>query len=207
MEKLDLTKKYKTYFTSKTKPEIVEIEPAHFISITGKGNPSEKSFSEKIQALYTTAYTIKFVFKQQDKDFTVSKLEGLWWYDEKKFAGITMDEAPNAIARSEWEYRLLLRLPEYVTEDDVEKAIQAAFAKKKLELVKEIEFFRMNEGKSVQMLHVGPFSKENETLQEMKKMIEENGFQKNGLHHEIYLSDFNKTEESKLRTILREPVK
>ncbi|WP_447635268.1 GyrI-like domain-containing protein [Flavobacterium microcysteis] len=207
MEKLDLTKKYKTYFTSKIKPEIVEIEPAHFISITGKGDPSEKSFSEKIQALYTTAYTIKFVFKQQDKDFTVSKLEGLWWYDEKKFAGITMDEAPNAIARSEWEYRLLLRLPEYVTENDVDKAIQAAFVKKKLELVKEIEFFRMNEGKSVQMLHVGPFSKENETLQEMKKVIEENGFQKNGLHHEIYLSDFNKTEESKLRTILREPVK
>jgi len=207
MEKLDLTKKYKTYFTSKTKPEIVEIEPAQFISITGKGDPSEKSFSEKIQALYTTAYTIKFVFKQQDKDFTVSKLEGLWWYDEKKFVGITMEEAPNAIARSEWEYRLLLRMPEYVTKNDVNKAIQAAFAKKKLELVKEIEFFRMNEGKSVQMLHVGPFSKENETLQEMKKVIEENGFQKNGLHHEIYLSDFNKTEESKLRTILREPVK
>lgn len=207
MEKLDLTKKYKTYFTSKTKPEIVEIEPAHFISITGKGDPSGKSFLEKIQALYTTAYTIKFVFKQQDKDFTVSKLEGLWWYDENKFAGITMEEAPNAIARSEWEYRLLLRMPEYVTENDVEKAIQAAFAKKKLELVKEIEFFRMNEGKSVQMLHVGPFSKENETLQEMKKVIDENRFQKNGLHHEIYLSDFNKTEESKLRTILREPVK
>lgn len=207
MEKLDLTKKYKTYFTSKTKPEIVEIEPAHFISITGKGDPSEKRFSERIQALYTTAYTIKFVFKQHDKDFTVSKLEGLWWYDEKKFAGITMDEAPNAIARSEWEYRLLLRMPEYVTENDVDKAIQAAFVKKKLELVKEIEFFRMNEGKSVQMLHVGPFSKENETLQQMKKVIEENGFQKNGLHHEIYLSDFNKTEESKLRTILREPVK
>lgn len=207
MEKLDLTKKYKTYFTSKTKPEIVEIEPAHFLSLTGKGDPSEKYFSEKIQALYTTAYTIKFKFKQQDKDFTVSKLEALWWYDENKFEGITMDEAPNAIARSEWEYRLLLRMPEYVTENEVDEAIQAAFAKKKLELVKEIEFFRMNEGKSVQMLHVGPFSKESETLHEMKKVIDENGFQKNGLHHEIYLSDFNKTEEGKLRTILREPVK
>lgn len=207
MEKLDLTKKYKTYFTSKTKPEIVEIESAHFLSLTGKGDPSEKYFSEKIQALYATAYTIKFKFKQQDRDFTVSKLEALWWYDENKFEGITMDEAPNAIARSEWEYRLLLRMPEYVTENDVYEAIQAAFAKKKLELVKEIDFFRMNEGKSVQMLHVGPFSKESETLYEMKKVIEENGFQKNGHHHEIYLSDFNKTEESKLRTILREPVK
>lgn len=207
MEKLDLTKKYKTYFASKTKPEIVEIEPAQFISLTGKGDPSEKKFSEKIQALYTTAYTIKFMFKQQGKDFTVSKLEGLWWYDERKFAGITMDEAPKAIARNEWEYRLLIRMPEYVSENDVDQAIQAAFAKKKMELVKEIEFFRMNEGKSVQMLHIGPFSKEIETLQEMRKVIEENGFQKNGLHHEIYLSDFNKTEQSKLKTILREPVK
>ncbi|MNT60253.1 hypothetical protein D3C72_1978230 [compost metagenome] len=65
----------------------------------------------------------------------------------------------------------------------------------------------MNEGKSVQMLHVGPFSKEGETLQEMKKLIEENRFQKNGLHHEIYLSDFNRTAPDKLKTILREPVK
>lgn len=207
MEKLNLTQQYKTYFTSKTAPEIVEIEPAQFLSLTGKGDPSEKSFSEKIQALYTVAYAIKFMCKQLDKDFTVSKLEGLWWYDESKFENVSMEEAPKVIARSEWEYRLLIRMPDYVTENDVNRGIETAFAKKKLELVKEIEFFRMNEGKSVQMLHVGPFSKEVETLQEMKKLIEENRFQKNGLHHEIYLSDFNRTAPDKLKTILREPVK
>lgn len=207
MEKLDLTKKYKTYFTSKTKPEIVEIESAQFISLADKGDPAGKSFSENIQALYATAYAIKFMFKELGKDFTVSKLEGLWWYDENKFAEVSMEDAPKLIAREEWEYRLLIRLPEYVTENDLNKGIEAAFAKKKLEIVKSIEFYKMNEGKCVQMLHIGPFSKEGETLQEMKKLIDENGFQKNGLHHEIYLSDFNKTAEDKLKTILREPVK
>lgn len=81
--KLDLSKKYKAYFTAKTKPEIAKIEPAQFLSLTGKGDPSDKAYSDKIQALFTTAYAVKFISKQVSKDFTVSKLECLWWYDEK----------------------------------------------------------------------------------------------------------------------------
>ncbi|QNL47829.1 GyrI-like domain-containing protein [Olivibacter sp. SDN3] len=207
MEKLDLTKEYKTYFTAKTTPEIIEIGTAQFLSLTGKGDPSGKSFLEKIQALYTTAYTIKFMFKQSSKDFTVSKLECLWWFDENKFGGLSFSETPKKIARSEWEYRLLIRLPEYVTENDVKKGIETAFKKKKIELIKKIEFYEMTEGKSVQMLHTGPFSTEPETLEKMACLMKENGFEKNGLHHEIYLSDFNKTKPNRLKTILREPVK
>lgn len=207
MEKLDLTKKYKTYFTAKTKPEIVEIEPAQFLTLTGKGDPSDKHFSENIQALYATAYVIKFMFKEQNKDFTVSKLECLWWFDENKFGQFSMEEAPQKIARSEWEYRLLVRMPEYVTENEVRKGIDKTVAKKKLELAKAIELYQMTEGRSVQMLHIGPFATEPETLIQMKQLIEQNGFAKNGLHHEIYLSDFNKTAPDKLKTILREPVK
>jgi hypothetical protein len=102
MDKLDLTKKYKSYYTAKTKPELVEIEKARFLSITGKGDPSEKAFAGKIQALYATAYTIKFMLKEKGKDFTVAKLEGLWWFDHKKYGGFSMDEAPKKIPRSEW---------------------------------------------------------------------------------------------------------
>ncbi|MCR6642920.1 MAG: GyrI-like domain-containing protein [Sporocytophaga sp.] len=65
----------------------------------------------------------------------------------------------------------------------------------------------MSEGICVQMLHLGPFSKEVETLKQMEIFMNENNLGKNGLHHEIYLSDFRKTSEDKLKTILREPVK
>ncbi|HYG37647.1 MAG TPA: GyrI-like domain-containing protein [Cytophagales bacterium] len=207
MDKVDLTKKYKSYFRAKAKPELVEIEEAQFLSILGKGDPSSKEFSDKIQALYSTAYAIKFVLKSKDQDFTVSKLEGLWWFDDEKYSGITISEAPVKVPRSEWEYRLLIRMPDFVTNKEVQEGIQTVLAKKQLQLANHIEFYKMREGKSVQMLHIGPFDKEPETLSQMNEFMKANNFAKNGLHHEIYLSDFNKTPAEKLKTILREPVK
>jgi hypothetical protein len=207
MEKLDLTKKYKTYFTAKTKPELVQIESAHFISLCGKGDPSDKPFADRIEALYSTAYTIKFAYKGMDKDFVVSKLEGLWWFDEKKYTNTTIANASVAVPRSEWEYRLLIRMPEFVVKKDLGKAIDIVTAKKDIQIARQIEYFIMTEGKSVQMLHVGPFSSEPESLQEIAKFSEANKLTRNGLHHEIYLSDFRKTKPEKLKTILREPVK
>jgi hypothetical protein len=138
-------------------------------------------------------------------DFVVSKLEGLWWYDENKYPGKTMETAVD-VPRSDWQYKLLIRLPEYVHEPDVTHAKETVLTKKKIPLAKEVAYFEMMEGRSVQMLHVGPFSTELETLKKLGAFITANNFAKNGLHHEIYLSDFRKTEPGKLRTILREPV-
>lgn len=207
MEKLDLTKKYKSYFTAKTKPELVHIEPAQFISICGKGDPSEKPFADRVEALYSTAYTIKFEFKAKDKDFVVSKLEGLWWFDETKYVSKSIATAPADIPRREWEYRLLIRMPDFVSKKDIDKATICVIEKKNIQVAKAIEYFTMTEGKSVQMLHVGPFSQEPETLRQIAAFVEVNKLIKNGLHHEIYLSDFRKTAPNKLKTILREPVK
>lgn len=207
MEKLDLTKKYKAYFSAKTKPEVIDVERARFLSILGQGDPSGTDFADHIQALYATAYAVKFLFKAVEKDFTVSKLEGLWWYDEVKYKGYTMGDAAGKIPREEWHYRLLIRIPEYVGSEVVANAIKTAVEKKGIVLAKEVTFFEMEEGKSVQMMHIGPFSTELETLQQMEVMIRENNFLRNGLHHEIYLSDFRKTDPDKLKTILREPVR
>ncbi|WP_262920138.1 GyrI-like domain-containing protein [Niabella hibiscisoli] len=104
MEKLDLTKKYKSYFTATTQPQIVNIEPASFISIRGKGDPSGEAFAKDIEAMYSTAYAMKFTCKDEGKDFVVSKLEGQWWFDETRFTGQTMNSAAVEVPRSEWEY-------------------------------------------------------------------------------------------------------
>lgn len=207
MEKLDLGKKYKTYFTAKTKPEIVEIEPAQYISIAGKGDPSGEAFAAHIEALYSTAYTLKFACKAKGNDFVVSKLEGLWWYDENKYTGKNMSNASVDIPRSEWEYRLLIRLPDFVTQQELEASKETVMAKKNNLLVREVGLYTMNEGKCVQMLHIGPFATEPETLHQIMAFTTANNLGRNGLHHEIYLSDFRKTEPEKLKTILREPVK
>lgn len=207
MEKVDLFKKHKAYYSAKTKPEIVEIEPASFLSLRGKGDPSTASYAQHIQALYTTAYTLKFMLKEQGKDFVVAKLEGLWWFDETKYGGVGITEAPNRIPRSEWEYRMLIRMPDFVSAVDVQEAAASAWDKKQMQHAKSVELYSMYEGKCVQMLHIGPFSTEPETLLQIQAFTQEHALQKNGTHHEIYLSDFRKVEPAKLKTILREPIK
>jgi hypothetical protein len=207
MEKLDLAKHFKSYYTAKSKPEILHIGKARYLSITGKGDPSGEDFALKIQAIYPVAYALKFAFKAEGRDFTVAKLEGLWWYDEQRYAGISIADSPTAIPRSEWEYRLLIRIPDYVEAKDVQAAVEACFASKGQAAIKDVSFFEMEEGKVVQMLHTGPFDNEPETLAKLNDFISANAFGRNGLHHEIYLSDFRKTPPEKLKTILREPVK
>jgi len=207
MEKLDLTKQYKSYYSARLKPEIVNIEPAVFLSLTGKGDPSGSSFAADITALYATAYTIKFACKTKGRDFTVAKLEGLWWYDEEKYKGRTISEASLLVPRNEWEYRLLIRLPEFVGPHDVKKATEAVVAGKKIMRAAGITFYETSEGAVVQMLHIGPFADEPATLEIMAAFMDEHRLGRNGLHHEIYLSDFRKTAPGKLKTILREPVK
>ncbi|RYE24565.1 MAG: hypothetical protein EOP51_06955 [Sphingobacteriales bacterium] len=207
MEKLDLAKLYKPYYTAKAKPELVDIERAQYLSITGKGDPSGDAFATSVQGIYATAYDLKFHYKAEGKDFVVAKLEGLWHFDEQKFKGVEIDDSPNKVPRSEWEYSLLIRLPEYVCHEQVKSSIENVVLKKGIFAANEVEYFEMREGKCVQMLHVGPFDKEPETLKQIKAFCDEHELKRNGLHHEIYLSDFRKTAPEKLRTILREPVK
>lgn len=206
MEKLDLTKKYKAYYTAKSTPEFVEVEEVNYLAIKGVGDPSQQEFTNKVQTLYAVAYTIKFVFKMRKKDFVVPKLEGLWWFDEEKYGGVSISEAPKIIKREEWQYRLLIRLPDFAEEADVTNASEEVGQKKKLTMASSVEFYKMREGKSIQILHVGSFDKEPETLRQLEAFIHSKNLKKNGVHHEIYLSDFRKTPPEKLKTILREPV-
>jgi len=79
--------------------------------------------------------------------------------------------------------------------------------KKKVEPVNEVKFEQLKEGKCVQILHIGPYSTEPESLAKMYELMSEKGLIFNGLHHEIYLSDPRKVPEEKWRTILRQPVR
>lgn len=207
MNKLDLAKLYKSYYTAKKQAAVVNIGPAVFLALPGKGDPSSPEFAEAIQALYSTAYKLKFNSKAKEKDFTVAKLEGQWWFDEKLYNISGPEEAPGKVPRHAWEYRLLIRLPEWVTGQDVALAKQQAFVKKGFSRITDILYFKMEEGKCIDILHTGPFDTEPESLALIHDMMQKNGFQRNGLHHEIYLSDFRKTSPEKLRTILRQPVK
>ncbi len=119
------------------------------------------------------------------------------------------DKAYIEVPREEWRWKLLIRQPEFVTPEIVEKARQEVIKKKEMELVNEVKFEKMEEGKCVQILHIGPYSTESESIAKMKKLMEKENLVKNGFYHEIYLimAYPRKVPDEKLKTILRQPVK
>ena len=199
MPKLDLLKEYKNYYKAGKKPEIQEFGEAAYLTIEGQGEPGGDIFTKKVEALYPLAYGIKKICKEQGNDFGVPKLEGLWWIEGNKPA--------LEIPRSEWCWKLLIRMPEFVTKEMVESVQPEVAAKKKNDLIREISFEKITEGKCIQIMHIGPYSTEPETINELMAFAAENGLSVNGLHHEIYLSDPRKTEPSKMKTLIRYPVK
>ncbi|MBP3966396.1 GyrI-like domain-containing protein [Paenibacillus lignilyticus] len=199
MDKLDLTKTDKTYYGASKKPELIALPVLPYLQMTGSGSPESDAFKAAIEAMYTAAYSIKALCKQAEQDFTVAKLEGLWWVED-------MSLDPLETPRELWQWTLLIRQPDYVTAAIAEEGLQTAMKKKPHMPVERVSFGQLSEGTCVQMLHVGPFSTEPETLAIMYAYIEEQGLAISGKHHEIYLSDFRKTAEESLRTILRYPV-
>ena len=177
----------------------MEIEEGKFLTIEGKGAPGGDEFQAKVSALYSLAYGIKMLMKKEGKDFTVAKLEGLWWVDS--------DKPYYEVPREEWCWKLLIRQPEFITSEIIEKARQEVIKKKKLELVNGVNFEKIKEGKCVQILHIGPYSTEPESLEKMYNLMKEKGLVYNGFHHEIYISDPRKVAPEKMKTILRQPVK
>ncbi len=132
-------------------------------------------------------------------DFTVPKLEGLWWVDSEKNA--------LEVPKSEWYWKLLIRMPEFVTAEGSEQAKINVMKKKGIDKIKDILLEKITEGQCVQIMHIGPYATESETINQIKTFMKKRGLIDNGLHHEIYLSDPRKTAPEKMKTILRQPVK
>lgn len=197
--KLDFIKKFKSYYTAKSTPEIHAFEFVDYLTITGQGEPGGKVFTAAVEALYPLAYGIKKICKAMGADFGVPKLEGLWWVDSDKSALDT--------PKSEWNWKLLIRMPDYVYEDIVNQAKDEVLKKKKINLVDEITFEKIEEGKCVQMMHVGPYETEHSTVAQLFNFVKNQGLEIDGLHHEIYISDPRKTLPERMKTIIRYPIK
>ncbi|MCP4726002.1 MAG: hypothetical protein GY863_13250 [bacterium] len=199
MTKLDLMKEYKTYYKAGLKPEIEVFNSIKYLAIEGQGEPAGEVFTRKIEALYPLAYGIKKECKATGNDFGVPKLEGLWWVDSNKPA--------LEVPREKWCWKLLIRMPDFVSKEMVLSLQPEVSDKKKNDLIKEISFETITEGKCVQIMHIGPYSAEPETINRLLAFIKDNGLTVNGLHHEIYISDPRKTAPEKMKTLIRYPVK
>ena len=205
----DFKKEYKEFYMPKNKPEIVTVPQANYIAVRGKGNPNEidGAYQKAISILYAVAYTLKMSYKTEHKiegffEYVVPPLEGFWWQDNVDGIDYADKAAFNWIS--------VIRLPEFITKKDFEWAVETASEKKKLDC-SSAEFLIVDEGLCVQIMHIGAFDDEPQTVALMDEYIAQNGYEnditESRLHHEIYLSDARKVAPEKWKTVIRHPIK
>lgn len=125
----DYKKEYKEFYMPKKKPNIVEVPKMNYIAVRGKGDPNEEGgdYQNALGLLYGIAYTIKMSYKGTHKiegffEYVVPPLEGFWWQDHTKGMDYNRKEDLNFIS--------IIRLPDFVTKDDFNWAIDEATKEK-----------------------------------------------------------------------------
>jgi len=207
MIKMDLRKELNKFYNPSAKEvELLEIPEFKFAMIDGdieegKEPGNSPSFQEAMETLYGVSYTLKFSIKQRKQDpidYPVMALEGLWWIEQGDF-DITI--------KDNWKYTLLLMQPEFITIDQFQEAIEKLRKKRgDLAIFSKIRFESFHEGLCMQIMHIGPYANEMETVEKMKVYMHENRYHLRGKHHEIYLGDPRRSKPEKLKTILRYPI-
>lgn len=196
-------------YKPKAKPSIINVEKANFIAVRGVGDPNEgnSEYKQSISLLYPIAYAIKMSKKGDHKidgyfDFVVPPLEGFWWQEGIKGVDYANKDSFNFIS--------LIRMPDFVTKEVFEWAIEEMTRKKKEDFSK-VEFFTYDEGLCVQCMHIGPYDNEPITVEAMHEYMIKQGYELDitdkRFHHEVYISDVRKISPEKLKTVLRHPIK
>jgi hypothetical protein len=216
MAKTDFRSEQPELYRPSTKAfEVVDVPRMTFLMIDGRGDPATSAaYHEAIEALYSVAYTLKFLGKSEGRDFAVPPLEGLWDSPAVRTAleGVTEENAWirafKAADRDAWEWTAMIRQPSWVTSSMVRDAKAAAGAKRTLPALDRLRLESFREGLSVQIIHVGPYADEAPTLARLHtRYLPENRLVEAGRHHEIYLGDPRRTAPARLKTILRQPVR
>ena len=205
----DFKKEYKEFYMPKNSPGIVMVPSMNYIAVRGTGDPNQENgeYKQAIGLLYGIAFTIKMSRKGDHRiegyfDYVVPPLEGFWYMEGMN--GIDYAHKEN------FHWISVIRLPDFVSEDDLRWAVNEATQKKKLDFSK-VEFLTVEEGLCVQCMHIGPYDDEPATVAMMHEFMEKKGYELDisdkRLHHEIYLSDARKVAPDKLKTVIRHPIR
>jgi hypothetical protein len=206
MTTLDLRKELKYLYTPSAKrAEVVRVPAFKFAMIDGgfgAGETPDTSpvFAQATGALYSIAYTLKFMSKGRPVDpveYPVMALEGQWWIEEGEFS---FDRKDN------WRWNLMILQPDHITQEMFGEAVRQAETKHPNPALARLRLERFEEGLCVQIMHIGPYAAESATVDRLHAFARESGCELRGKHHEIYLGDPRRSAPEKLKTILRMPV-
>ena len=204
----DYKKEYKEFYLPPRKPGIVTVPPMNFVSVQGRGDPNEPGgeYQAAMELLYGIAFTIKMSYKGSHKidgyfEYVVPPLEGLWHQEGVDGVDYAHKEC--------FEWTSMIRLPEFVTREEFDWAVREATAKKKKDFSK-VEFFTYDEASvssvctSLLRRRAGDAGPDECLCGRAGYAVD---FSETRFHHELYLSDPNRTAPEKRKTILRHPLK
>ena len=204
MTKIDFKKELKHLYQPISKKfEVVDVPSMNFLMVDGQGDPNTANeYQDALEALYAVAYKLKFISKKAlEKDYVVPPLEGLWWAED-------MEQFTTGGDKNAWQWTMMIMQPEWVTQEMFENVLDQVQKTKNPAALSKLRLERYQEGLAVQIMHIGSYDDEGPTLGRMHhEFIPGHGYEMNGKHHEIYLSDPRKVAPEKLKTVLRQPVR
>ena len=180
----------------------LKVPKRRYLMIDGTARPGDRGFSDAISSLYPVAYTLHFALKRKGVDAPVGGLEGLYWVGKPG----PIAAADFAAVSKRWTWRLMLPVPDAATDKDVQAAVDEVTTKKHPPSIDELRCETWEEGQVAQTMHVGPYSEEAPTIERLHRTIEAEGLIPRGCHHEIYISDPNRTKSERMKTLIRQPV-
>ena len=166
----DFKKEFKEFYLPKGKPEIVTVPQMNYIAVDGKGDPNQEGgeYQRAMAVLYAVAYTLKMSYKSDYRikgffEYVVPPLEGFWRQEGK--------EGFDCGGKDSFLWTSVIRLPDFVTPADFAWAVETASRKKKLDC-SAAKFWTVEEGLCVQIMHVGSFDSETESLAKMDVFVQ-----------------------------------
>lgn len=198
--KIDYKKHDKALYLPKGEPVILDVPAMPFVAIEGEGDPNRPEFALETGALFALSYAVKMSYKGSDApegyyDYTVYPLEGIW---------SLVDLTRPATDKSNLKYKLMIRQPDFLTEEGFRYFVGKTAAKKPNPMLDRLKFITIEDGPSCQMMHTGSYDDETASFERMEAYCEEAGYRRaSKLHREIYISDRRRTAPEKLRTVLR----
>ncbi len=202
--KIDFKKTLKGLYQPNSKEVVVvDVPEMQFIMIDGVGSPGDsQEYQDALAVLYPVAFKTKFLSKAKGKDYVVPPLEGLWWADDMK--DFTEEN------RDKWKWTMMIMQPDWITQEMIKEAITITSDKKPelSELLPKLRLEKYTEGKTAQIMHIGPYSEEGPTVQKVHKFIQKKAGKFDGhsnKHHEIYLSDPRKANPATMKTVIKQP--
>lgn len=211
-ERMDYKKAFKELYLPKTKPAVVDVPEMAFIMVDGRGDPNTSpAYQEALELLYGLSFAIKMSKMTGTQpagyfEYVVPPLEGLWWAEDSA----ALFDGGNVTDKAKFCWTAMIRQPEFVTQEVFAQAKQTLSRKKPGLDLDKARFCAFTEGLCAQVMHIGPYDAEPETIRMLERFVADAGY-RNDLsdtrrHHEIYLGDPRRTAPERLKTVIRHPI-